>query len=196
MNVRRNTVLLSGGAGSLVRSLAYRGGIDRITIRSQMNTAIGRLLDDIRLTGGQIIGPCSSPPVVTLITPASGRSDERVSLRIDGAGFPAGLTQVRLVKEGQADIVANQVNVAADEQSLTCVLALDLYAPIPGTWDVVVSTPSCPDVVLSEAFTVTPATVEVAADLDHDGDVDQSDFGVLQRCYSGEGNPADLLCAD
>jgi hypothetical protein len=196
MKVRGNTVLLSGGAGSSVRSRAYRGGFDRITIRSQYNAVIGRLLDDIRLTGGQIIGTCSSPPVVSAITPTSGRSDERVSLRIEGSGFPAGLTQARLVKEGQADIVATQVNVAVDEQSLTCVLALDLYAAAPGVWDLVVSTPSCPDVVVSEAFTVTPSTADVAADLDHDGDVDQSDFGIFQRCYSGEGKPADPGCAN
>jgi hypothetical protein len=92
--------------------------------------------------------------------------------------------------------VASQVNVAADEQSLTCVLALDLYAATPGAWDVLVSTPSCPNVVVSGAFTVTASTADVAADLDHDGDVDQSDFGIFQRCYSGEGNPADPNCAN
>jgi hypothetical protein len=27
-------------------------------------------------------------------------------------------------------------------------------------------------------------------DLDADGDVDQSDFGVLQRCLNGQGKPA------
>jgi hypothetical protein len=29
----------------------------------------------------------------------------------------------------------------------------------------------------------------VDADLDGDGDVDQSDFGILQRCFSGDGTP-------
>jgi hypothetical protein len=196
MKVRGNTVLLSGGAGSIVRSRAYRGGFDRITIRTQLNGGVGRLLDDIRLTGGQIIGACTASPVVTSITPAVGRNDERISMRIEGSGFPAGFTQVRLVKEGQADIVASQVNVAADEQSLTCVLDLDLYAATPGAWDVLVSTPSCPNVVVSGAFTVTASTADVAADLDHDGDVDQSDFGIFQRCYSGEGNPADPNCVN
>jgi len=32
-------------------------------------------------------------------------------------------------------------------------------------------------------------------DLDSDGDVDQSDFGIFQRCYSGDGQPADPNCA-
>ena len=34
------------------------------------------------------------------------------------------------------------------------------------------------------------------ADLDGDGDVDQSDFGLFQRCFSGTGNTADPHCAD
>jgi hypothetical protein len=30
----------------------------------------------------------------------------------------------------------------------------------------------------------------VAFDFDGDGDIDQTDFGTLQRCYSGEDRPA------
>lgn len=33
------------------------------------------------------------------------------------------------------------------------------------------------------------------ADFDHDGDVDQTDFGILQRCHSGANKPTDALCA-
>jgi len=36
----------------------------------------------------------------------------------------------------------------------------------------------------------------IAADFDADEDVDLSDFGVFQRCYSGEHNLADPHCAD
>jgi hypothetical protein len=35
-----------------------------------------------------------------------------------------------------------------------------------------------------------------AKDLDHDNDVDQSDFGLLQRCLSGSNVPADPNCAN
>jgi hypothetical protein len=34
------------------------------------------------------------------------------------------------------------------------------------------------------------------ADLDYDGDGDQADYGIVQRCISGQGNPADLECLD
>lgn len=34
------------------------------------------------------------------------------------------------------------------------------------------------------------------ADLDQDGDIDQDDFGIVQRCYTGENSPADSNCAD
>jgi polyisoprenoid-binding protein YceI len=33
-------------------------------------------------------------------------------------------------------------------------------------------------------------------DLDRDGDVDQSDFGVVQRCLSGSGVEAEIHCAE
>jgi hypothetical protein len=33
-------------------------------------------------------------------------------------------------------------------------------------------------------------------DFDNDGDTDQEDFAVLQRCYSGEDNPTEPTCAD
>jgi len=36
----------------------------------------------------------------------------------------------------------------------------------------------------------------IAADFDEDDDVDQSDFGAFQRCYSGEGNPAEAHCGN
>ena len=37
---------------------------------------------------------------------------------------------------------------------------------------------------------------QIPVDFDGDGDVDQDDFGVFQRCYSGAGNPADPACAN
>jgi hypothetical protein len=33
-------------------------------------------------------------------------------------------------------------------------------------------------------------------DFDGDNDADQSDFGVFQRCYSGENMPVDTNCAN
>jgi len=45
--------------------------------------------------------------------------------------------------------------------------------------------------------TLTPdGNGHIAADFDEDNDVDQSDFGSFQRCYSGAGSTADSACAD
>ncbi|HRY67882.1 MAG TPA: hypothetical protein P5159_02310 [Phycisphaerae bacterium] len=45
--------------------------------------------------------------------------------------------------------------------------------------------------------TLTPdGNGQIAADFDADIDVDQSDFGIFQRCFSGANNPADLDCGD
>ncbi len=45
--------------------------------------------------------------------------------------------------------------------------------------------------------TLTPdGNGHIAADFDKDDDVDQSDFGILQRGYSGAGRPADPNCAN
>jgi hypothetical protein len=36
----------------------------------------------------------------------------------------------------------------------------------------------------------------IAADFDQDGDVDQNDFAIFQRCYSGRGIQVDPNCAN
>ncbi len=50
---------------------------------------------------------------------------------------------------------------------------------------------------LEPGCTLTPdGNGHIAADFDEDNDVDQSDFGSFQRCYSGQGNPANPDCAN
>ena len=50
---------------------------------------------------------------------------------------------------------------------------------------------------LSGADVPAPSTPEcVKADLGHDGDVDLSDFGLLQQCLTGPYMPGALHCFD
>jgi hypothetical protein len=42
----------------------------------------------------------------------------------------------------------------------------------------------------------SPPPIVVSADFDCDGDVDQDDFGVLQRCYAGSGSSSPAGCTD
>ena len=88
------------------------------------------------------------------------------------------------------------------------------YQLTSGFWTVAV--PSCPvtapadfdqdcdvDLVDLQAFAACAQGADVAVEagcedksLDGDGDADQSDFGILQRCYSGTNTPADPNCAN
>jgi hypothetical protein len=56
------------------------------------------------------------------------------------------------------------------------------------------------DYAILDACTSGPGIPNAAdcgnADLDLDGDVDQSDFGIFQRCYSGESISPDPSCAN
>ena len=196
MQVKAGAVVLSGGAGSVTQTRTYTGGFDRITIRTQTNSSRARFLDDIQLTGGQVIRGCTTPLTITSITPTTGRGDERLVIQVNGSGFLAGFTTVKLVQDGQTAVTASTVNVAADEQSLTCAFDLDLHKAVAGVWDLEVSVPHCSDAVAPAAVTVTSSMTHVMADLDNDGDVDLDDFGIFQRCYSGEGKPADPNCAN
>jgi hypothetical protein len=45
-------------------------------------------------------------------------------------------------------------------------------------------------------FLTPDAQGHIAADLDADGDVDQDDFGLFQRCFSGPTGLADPNCLD
>jgi hypothetical protein len=48
---------------------------------------------------------------------------------------------------------------------------------------------------LPPSCTLVPSGGIIAADFDNDNDVDQNDFAIFQRCYSGMDNPADPNCA-
>ena len=47
-----------------------------------------------------------------------------------------------------------------------------------------------------QTIAVTLMIKPIPGDFDTDGDGDQSDLGIFQRCYSGSGNPANPNCAN
>ena len=54
----------------------------------------------------------------------------------------------------------------------------------------------CPDTPAGVPVTLAGCATSTS-DFDRDGDVDQSDFGHLQACYTGSGQPCeDSLCLD
>jgi hypothetical protein len=111
---------------------------------------------------------------------------------VQGSGFVAGDTDVRLKMTGEPDIVATDVTVAGDGNSLTC--DIDLAGAAGGARDVVVSTPLCPPATLTDGFLVRLCP-DPFADADEDDDVDQDDFGALQTCFTGPGGGVLAGCA-
>ena len=74
-------------------------------------------------------------PVISSISPAQGFDNQQITLTISGEKFYSAKTTVKLVKDGQADIVATDVNVT--KTSITC--NVDLTGKAAGVWDVVVT---------------------------------------------------------
>ncbi len=126
-------------------------------------------------TGAPFIG---APSTVSTIAPVQGRRGETVSgVAITGSNFVSGLTQVRLKRAGQTDIVADNVAVTGVD-SLTCDFTLPGDAE-PGLWDVEVTTFSSG--TLAEGFGVVP----LRQDLDGDNDVDDDDVSTWFACLGG-----------
>lgn len=93
----------------------------------------------------------SAPPALTSITPNSGNNNEVVHIAtLAGSDFQSGAT-VRLIKTGQADIVATNVVVVSSSQ-ITC--DLDLRGAALGQWTVRVTNPDTQYAELADGFTV------------------------------------------
>jgi hypothetical protein len=92
-----------------------------------------------------------APPAITSITPNSVNNNEVVHItNLAGSDFQSGAT-VRLIKTGQADIVATNVVVVSSSQ-ITC--DLDLRGATPGQWTVRVTNPDTQEAELADGFTV------------------------------------------
>ncbi len=128
--------------------------------------------------------PCQAPTIAS-VTPDKGNVDATVSLTIAGTNLVPGGTTVLLKKTGQADIAATNVVVAGDGLSLTA--DVNLTGAALGLWDVVVTT--CASATLVGGFEVKSPCNTPPADVDGDGDVDLTDFGVFQACFNGPNRP-------
>src|SRR5205807_9193298 len=92
---------------------------------------------------------------LTSVAPNAGANTGSVTPVIYGFGFKPGVT-VKLVRAGQADIVATQTNPAADEASVAA--TFDLNGKAQGVYDVVVANAGGTAKTLIGAFTVEPTT--------------------------------------
>ncbi len=108
------------------------------------------------LRDGFAVNPRSqASPVITSITPNNGNNGEIVHVtNLAGSGFQPGAA-VRLIKAGQADIVATNV-VVLGASLIIC--DLDLRGADPGQWTVRVTNPDTQYAELVDGFTVKALT--------------------------------------
>jgi hypothetical protein len=95
-----------------------------------------------------------APPAITSITANSGDNNKMVHItNLAGSNFQPGITgtTVRLIKTGQADIVATNV-VVVSASRITC--DFDLRGASPGQWTVRVTNPDTQYAELYDGFTV------------------------------------------
>ncbi len=90
------------------------------------------------------------------IRPDKGGDTGSVSVHINGTGFAQGAT-VKLVRAGQPDIAGNNVTVA--DNGTTIDTTFNLMGKVRGIWDVVVTNPDSPSIVLAQGFTIEPGQV-------------------------------------
>ena len=126
---------------------------------------------------------CETVPSIISISPDGARTGELVDdALVQGSGFVVNQTNVRLTMSGESDIIATDVTVAGDGNSLTC--DFDLTGAAGGTWNLAASTPLCPAGMLADGSEVRLCP-DPFADKDEDGDVGQDDFAGLQACFTG-----------
>ncbi len=96
----------------------------------------------------------AAAPTVSGIIPNTGANTGVVSAAVTGTDFQTGAT-VKLMRSGQSDIDATDVNVVSASQ-IMC--NFDLNGAAAGQWNVVVTNPDSQSGELTNGFTVTLAT--------------------------------------
>jgi hypothetical protein len=169
-------------------------GVNRMAVVLTRHTDGDAWYDDVSVTEVAAGSPAISPAPSSLthkVLKGSVLADDFLELRNSGGGtlnyavaVNAGwLTCAPIIgnSTGEIDQITIHYNVAA--------LPVGHYSAA-----VTISDPAAvpPSVVLPVSV-----TLRVPCDLDYDGDVDQSDFGLLQGCYSGSDVAQDdPACAD
>lgn len=102
----------------------------------RMKLFCGLIFTMALLLGLSLTTLATSTPVVEAITPDNGQNGQVVNVTIEGAKFHQKSVQVKLMKEGEEDIVATDL-VFVSKQELNA--TFDLTGKTLGTWDLVVS---------------------------------------------------------
>lgn len=152
-----NTVTIPGGQTSVninVRPLGTRGD-KTVTLTVQPDPANYYLVSNANSATVQIKDDGATTPALSLqyVTPNSGNDQSVVSPTIYGLNIQQG-ANVKLSRNGQADINGQNIQVAANGSSINA--QFNLVGQAQGAWDVVVTNPDNTTARLAAAFTIQP----------------------------------------
>lgn len=134
-------------------------------------------LDTAQLAPASFFGDPAPPPDIFIVRNASGGSTLTYTIADDASWL--GISPSAGTSTGEADDITVQYNVTGLEPG-------EHFATI---------TVTSPDASNSpQSIAVRLAIESVKPDLDFDLDVDQSDFGIFQSCYSGSGIAPAPVC--
>jgi len=164
-------------------------------------TTPGTEYDRLAVSGAAALGGTLQISYLNGFVPKAGQQFAILTCGSRTGGFAS------VLGPGQYSVVYNSGNVTLTVDAPCAVPAdFDCDADVDGgdfrVFETCATGPAIPynPAVLPEpapGCTLTPdGSNHIAADFDKDSDVDQDDFGAFQRCYSGEGHPADPNCAN
>jgi outer membrane protein OmpA-like peptidoglycan-associated protein len=149
-------------SGSLVLSIKnINGGV----LLLRMKWFIVLLATTVLLFSLSLTAVACPYPVLTGVTPAQGFDNEQVTITVSGSKFHTPKTTLKLVKAGEADIVATDVTVSKDSITGT----VNLQGQAPGQWDIMVTNigrifkKKLKPTVLASAFTILPAGPQITS---------------------------------
>jgi hypothetical protein len=143
-------------------------------------------------------------PSISGVT-AAAAGEYSVTVTVDGCTSAPGTTSVTVSPDSDSDGVSDPCDECPNTVPGASVDAVGCPPPIPFDFDRDGDVDTAVDYAKFEACSTGPAiagppegctTEEFGrADVDADGDVDQADFAVFERCYSGTDVPANPDCS-
>jgi hypothetical protein len=184
LEIMSNTLTLKGeqrASGTISIPRVYRGGFNRISIRTISQNDQTHVLDDITVEGGVVIGDATVAPAVASVAPPEGPSAGGTDVTVGGEHFAAGATAFF---GGEP---ATDVTVLSPTE-IGCVTPPHAPGPVP----VEVTNPEGLSGVLPDAFRYLASFRRGDANADGQNNIADAVY-ILQNLFAG--GPS-IVCPD